>query len=114
MRTGDIDAIKNGLTKAVEVYYNDGTGAFTLDDSSALSGLMVTTPSACADLDGDGDMDCVMGNDFSGATTSAASKVHLVHNRGSGALVLESRGGLVTGSEVTTTDAVFLDVDGYA
>ena len=108
---GDIDLVTAGLDGSgsasgsvpTEVWLNDGSGTFT--KAQSITGYDVRAL-ALGDLDGDGDLDLVLGVERDAAGTSSANRIYL--NDGSGAF---ADSGLALGSAETFGVAVG-DLDG--
>ena len=104
---GDLDLVAGNGSSSVEanrVYINDGAGSFT--DSGQALGPYNTTSVTLDDVDGDGDLDLVAGNDNAPSLFDRANRVYV--NDGAGNFT-DSAQTLGTSQ---TTSVTLADVDG--
>ena len=79
---GDVDLVARGTTD-IQVFFNDGTGNFTIGQILTRSGVLSSL--ALGDVDGDGDLDLATGEGLGGTTLAAQSQLWL--NDGTGHFV---------------------------
>lgn len=122
---GDIDLVASKAYGSADVlfYQNDGTGAFTLDNSNSISGDATID---YADYDGDGDLDFFLGssvgsglylNDGSGLFTIASGTFSLLDNGRVKNIDIENDGDIdviVTGADDNSGfyEAIIYENDG--
>ncbi|MCD6496552.1 MAG: VCBS repeat-containing protein [Candidatus Aenigmarchaeota archaeon] len=102
---GDLDYIagNSGSGEPNRVYKNDGSGHFTLYESSAESDITFTI--AIADLDNDGDPDYIAGNNF-----NEPNRVYL--NNGTGNFTLHETNTQTNGEDTQAVAIADIDNDG--
>jgi hypothetical protein len=107
-KDGDLDLVVGNLGAQSRLYLNDGTGTF-LDATAARMPAVVreTRALVLGDVDGDGDLDMVLGNGLSQGQMQS-----LFLNDGTGTFTDESAGRMPTSWVFTTASLALGDVDG--
>ena len=107
---GDLDVVfgeRGGIGRPDRLLVNDGAGVFT-DATGQLPALLAKTEAlAAGDVDGDGDLDLVVGN-VSGSSTSARNRLYL--NDGAGTFSDASAGRFPL-HEDATLDLLLIDLE---
>jgi predicted nucleotidyltransferase len=104
-RDGDLDLVLGNDNQQSRLYLNNGTGTFTDATASRMPvGIYDTHSLALGDVDGDGDLDLVLGN------SGQQSRLYL--SDGSGTFTDATASRLPVGIHVRYSSLAFGDVDG--